>query len=273
MQFRLFFLGAALAGSMVLGGCAGSGATRTSSAEDAFNRGLQYFERERYAQAVPYFQAVFEYGQTGEWVDDAQLYLARSYAGNGEYILAAAAFSRFSELYRNDPRREEAEYERAMAYYELSPAYQLDQTETERAIRQFQAFIERFPASPLVADAETRIRELREKMAHKQYEVGKLYVRREYYEAAALAFEEVFDRYPDTPWADDALVAAMEAYINFSDLSVQTRQVERLQKAVENYRRLVQVFPDSPHRARAEELNQQATQRIEGINGVVAAGN
>ena len=249
-------------------GCASTGTMRFDSAEEAFNRGLALYERGRYERAAEAFQRALEFSRAGEWADDAQLYLARAYAGNKEYILAASEFSRFSEIYRNDPRREQAEYERALAYYEMSPGYELDQSNTERAVQQFANFMERFPNSALVPQAEARVTELREKMAHKQYETAKLYERRGLWEAAALSYEEVFDAYPDTEWADDALVGAMAAYIEFSDLSIRQRQAERLERAVENYRRLVQVFPDSPHLGDAERLNQEATSRLEQLDAL-----
>ncbi len=261
-----FFVVAALLASVT--GCASTGTMRFNSAEEAFNRGLALYERGRYERAAEAFRRALEFNRTGEWADDAQLYLARSYAGNKEYILAASEFSRFSEIYRNDPRREQAEYERALAYYQMSPGYELDQSNTERAIRQFVSFIERFPNSTLVPEAEARVSELREKMAHKQYQTAKLYERRGLWEAAALSYEEVFDAYPDTDWADDALVGAMAAYIQFSDLSIQQRQAERLERAIENYRRLVQVFPNSPHLSEAERLNREATNRLERLNAL-----
>lgn len=249
-------------------GCASTSRARYDTAEQAFKRGQTLYERGKYQSAIPAFQAALQFGRAGEWADDAQLYLARSYVGNKEYILAASEFSRFSEIYRNDPRREQAEFERAMAYYEMSPPYELDQTDTERAIKQFNNFIERFPNSSLVPQATAKITELRGKVAHKAYESAKLYERRDLWEAAALVYDSVFDQYPETEWADDALVGAMNAYINFAEASVRQRQEERLQKAVEDYRRLVQVFPNSPLLSQAEELNRRATEQIQHLAAI-----
>lgn len=268
MRIRTLHIFAAAAFMILATGCASTGTMRFNSADEAFNRGMALYERGRYERAAEAFQRALEFSRTGEWADDAQLYLARSYAGNKEYILAASEFSRFSEIYRNDPRREQAEYERALAYYEMSPGYELDQSNTERAIRQFAAFMERFPNSTFVPQAEARVNELREKMAQKRYESAKLYERRGIWEAAAISYVDVFDTYPDTEWADDALVGAMAAYIEFSDLSIRQRQAERLEKALENYRRLVQVFPDSPLLGEAERLNQEATSRLERIDAL-----
>lgn len=250
---------------LLLAGCGSGNKLRYESPKDAFDRGKELYDRGKYTRAIPYFQAVFDFGRTHEWAADAQMYLARSYMANKEYILAASEFSRFSEIYRTDPRRQEAEYERAMAYYRLSPSFELDQTDTERAITQFQLFTERFPTSPLVKEAEERITELREKMAHKQYASAGLYERRELYEAAALTYESVFDQYPGTVWADDALVGAMRAYISYAEMSVSDRQAERYEKAVNNYRRLAQLFPDSPLLAEAKRMQDRASSRIEAL--------
>jgi outer membrane protein assembly factor BamD len=265
MHFRSFSLAAFFIACMFAAGCTPQYSQPAPDPQEAFDRGMELYERGRYAQAIPQFRTAFNLGRASEVGAAAQLYLARAHAGNKEYILAASEFSRFSELYRTDPRREQAEYERALAYYAMSPGFELDQSETERAIRQFQDFILRFPTSELVAEAEARIIELREKMARKQFEVGRLYDRRELYEAAALAYEGVFDQFPETEWADDALVSSMESYINYSEQSIVARRAERLQKAVENYRRLVQVFPDSPYLARAQELNDDALRRIQEL--------
>ena len=44
-----------------------------------------------------------------------------------------------------------------------------------------------------------------QKLARKEFAGAELYERRELYEAAALSYVRVFDQYPDTRWADDAL--------------------------------------------------------------------
>lgn len=265
MHLRSYITVAALAAVVFLAGCSGSGRLRFDTPQEAFERGQALYERGNYDRAVEALQAVFSFGRTHEWADDAQLYLARAHFGNKEYILAANEYSRFSEIYRTDPRREEAEYERALAYYELSPGYQLDQSNTEQAIQQFQLFVQSFPQSSYAPEAEERIRELRGKLAHKQFSAAELYARRELYEAAALSFESVFDRYPDTAWADDALLGAIRSWIAFAEQSIQARQVERLQEAVENYERMVQVFPESPHLSEARDLYGQAQARIEEL--------
>jgi outer membrane protein assembly factor BamD len=138
----IFFILSGIIAALI--GCAGSGRVQFQTPEQAFQRGLELYERESYQRASEHFQAVFDFGRTHEVAAEAQLYLARSYFNNRDYLLAANEYTRFLEFYRTDPRVADAEYERALSYYRLSPPYQLDQTDTERAITFLQLFITRY---------------------------------------------------------------------------------------------------------------------------------
>jgi len=240
--------------AVVLAGCAGSGRARYESPQEAFEKGKILFEEGDFQKAIELFQGTFDFGRTHQWAADAQLYLAKAYRSNKEYLLAANEYTRFTQIYRSDPRVPDAEYELAMTYYDRSPSFRLDQTDTERAISQFQLFMTRYQDHALIDDAASRIIELRSKLAKKQFNTAELYQRREYYGAAAVSFEAVFDRYYDTDYADDALLGALATYLEYAKLSIPTKKQERLRLAEANYDRLLQIFPDSPLIKQAEAL-------------------
>ena len=254
-----------LIAGITLSSCANSGRISYTTPQEAFGKGRVLFEEGKYDSAIQYFQGVFSFGRTHQWAADAQLYLARSYGENREYLLAANEYERFTKIYRADPRLAEANFEWAMTYFHLSPQSALDQTNTKRAIEEFQLFIDRFPDHELVQQAQETIVELRTKLAKKQFETAKLYERRELFEAAALSYESVFDLYPDTRWAQQALLGAIRSYIAFSDQSISLRQPARLQSAIRNYDRLTQIFQDSPYLKDAEDLYEQAIDRLNAL--------
>jgi outer membrane protein assembly factor BamD len=240
--------------ALIGAGCAGSGRVRYESPQEAYEKGKAFYDEGDFQKAIEMLQGAFDFGRTHQWAADAQLFLARAYRGNKEFLLAANEFTRFTQIYRSDPRVPDAEYELAMTYYDRSPSFRLDQTDTERAITQFQLFMTRYASHPLVEDAASRIIELRSKLAKKQFNTAELYERREYYGAAAVSYEAVFDRYYDTDFADDALLGAMKTYLQYAKLSVPDKKQERLRLAEANYDRLLQIFPDSPLIKEAEAL-------------------
>ncbi|MXY07805.1 MAG: outer membrane protein assembly factor BamD [Rhodothermaceae bacterium] len=250
---------------LFVAGCAGSGRLSYDSPNEAYTKGLEHYEAGRYSRAAQYFNGVSEFGRAHEWAPDAQLYLARSHRQNRDYILAASEYTRFTELFRADPRVPDAEFERAMTFFERSPQIELDQTSTRRGIEVFNLYIQRYSSHDSVDVAIQRVGELRQKLADKQFHAARLYERRGLYQAAALSYELVFDKYPDTPLADDALLGAIRSYIEYSAQSIIQRQPERLQKAINNYQRLVDLFPDSELMDVANELNEQAEKDLNAL--------
>ena len=232
-------------------GCGGGPAT-FSSAQQAYDQGVEQAARGRHAVAIEAFRAALDFGRTSALADDAQLALARAYAADGQYLLAASEFTRFVEFYRTDPRIEQAAFERIQAYAALSPRYELDQTDTRQAIAYIRSFLQQYPGSSHVAEAEALSAELREKLALKQYESGTLYLRREYYDAAVIAYLDVLAEYPTSSYADDALAGAVEAQVAYAARSVPARQQERYRKALDLYDQLATLFPQSPALAQAQ---------------------
>lgn len=243
--------------SAVVTGCGNSSIT-PGSAQEAFDRGVIAFDRGKYARAIERFRTALDFGRTSELAADAQLYLARSFAGDRQYLLAGNEYTRFIEFYRNDERIEEAAFERIQVYAELSPEHELDQTDTQRAIDYIRLFLAQYPESARADEAAALLGSLREKLAMKRYDNGRLYERRELYEAAVVYYEGVLQEFPTSQWADDALLGALRAQVAFADASVAARQPERYREALDKYERFISLFPSSPLVRDAESLYDDA---------------
>ncbi|MEM1044289.1 MAG: outer membrane protein assembly factor BamD [Bacteroidota bacterium] len=233
-------------------GCSSGNRVASDTPEAAFEKGLELYERGKYDRAIEYFQHVFDFGRTNPRAGDAQFYLAQSYFKTKQYLLSANEFTRFVELYRTDERVEEGEYLRAMSYVRLSPPYQLDQTDTQTALTYLRLYLSKYPEGAYAAELAGHTEELRAKLARKRFEIAGLYERRGLHEAAAISYEGVLERYPDSAFADDALLGAVRSYRAYAEDSIPSRQAERYQQAADAYDRLVQIFPDSPLLGEAE---------------------
>ncbi len=246
-------------------GCSGSQRVTHDSPKQAYEKGMKHYEQENYDKALRYFRGVLSYGRGNEWGPDAQFKLAMTQRKKGKYLVAANEFKRFAQLYRTDPMIARAEYQRARAYYSRSPEYQLTQTDTRKAIELFQLFTDRYPDHELVPKAQKKVDELRAKLAHKKFDAAKLYERRDMWRAATQTYEDVFDEYPDTPWADNALLGALRSYVRYADRSVRQKQAERYQQAIAKYDRLTQLFPESPLLKQAHALRDEAQRKLERV--------
>ena len=122
-----------------------------------------------------------------------------------EYILAAYQFSKLIKSMPSSEFLPDAQFMLSDCYYELSPDYTLDQQYTKKAIEEFQVFIDFYPLNARAADAESKIKELNDKLARKEYEDARLYDKMDYYLAAFKYYDSVMEVYHDTQYAPLAL--------------------------------------------------------------------
>lgn len=231
----------------------------------AYEKAMSQYEQEEYGDAARALETVISIGRGTDYGRDAQYYLAESYFKDRRYLLAASEYERFLQFHPNSSRREEVTFKEALSYYHLSPRFRLDQSYTENAIEKFRLFLSRFPNSERADEAAEYIDELRSKLAREDYNAADFYMRTDRYNAAAIYYDIVIDKYPDTQWAERALVRQIEAYILYAENSVPARQEERFEMALESYDRYLQLFPEGDNRSDAEDLFDRAMDGLESV--------
>jgi outer membrane protein assembly factor BamD len=190
---------------ILLAGCSSSLDTSSFTAEEHYNYALKLYNEEDYEQALQEFQNFILQYPGSTFNDDAQYYLGMTYYKREQYLLAAYEFSKLIKNIAASPFVPDAQFMLAESYYNLSPVYQLDQAYTKKAIEEYQAFIDFFPANPKVEEAERKINELNEKLAEKEYKAAYIYEKMEYQNAAIKYYGLVADTYHDTKYGPLAL--------------------------------------------------------------------
>jgi len=225
-------------------GCATTIDTANMTSEQRFKYAMDFYNDEEYDKAIQEFDAIMLQFPGNEIIDDAQFYLAKSRFARTEYILAASEFSR---LIKNMPASSfvpEAQFTLAECYYKLSPPYQLDQRFTKKGIEEFQAFIDFFPADAKVPDAEKKIKELNDKLAHKAFNAAVIYEKMDYSNAAVNYYENVETIYHDTQYAPMASFNKINLLIGLK------KEVQAL-KEIDNF--LIK-YPQDENYLKVEEL-------------------
>jgi outer membrane protein assembly factor BamD len=95
----------------------------------------------------------------------------------------------------------------------LSPNYYHDQESSLKALSQIQEFIDDFPSSEFSKDAGLLLSSLRERLARKDMETGKLYVKLKAYDSAILSYENVINQYYDTVFFKNANLEIIRCYM------------------------------------------------------------
>jgi len=185
--------------------------------QERFDKGMKYLEKKKYFKAQEELNYVLIRGSHTDLADDALFYLGESYYLNKEYLLAINNFDRLSRQMIYSPYVEQARFRICQGYVTLSPKYYHDQKYTNNAIDKLQEFVEDFPQSEFINEANQLIQEMRNKLARKIYEAGILYIKMEEYSSALLYFEDLLLKYYDTKWADASRLKIVEVYLKMGD--------------------------------------------------------
>ncbi len=172
--------------------------------DDEFERASEFLKKRKYDMAIQAFERIIFYHAGSEYVDDAQFYLGRAYLEKKDYNQAIVEFDYLIKNFPNSPYLEEAYLLRARASLLKSPGYDKDQTETKEAIGLFDEFLTRFPNSRFTEEVRGYILSARDRLARKELENGKLYIKLKEPKSAMLYFKYIIENYPETSSANEA---------------------------------------------------------------------
>lgn len=193
----------------------------------------RYFQEEDYTKAQILFEQVIPFYRGKEKAEDLFFKFAQTHYHLKEYMLAAHYYKSFANTYFNSPKKEEALFMSAYSHYEMSPNTRLDQTPSEDAINQLQDFINLYPSSPRVDEANSLIDEMRAKMELKAYQEGNLYYDLKNYNSAIASYERLLKDFPETSRGEEIRYLIIEASYNWAIKSVYEKREERLIKTLE----------------------------------------
>lgn len=220
---------------------------KTKVAEDQFNAGKYKKALRLYEQVAPSYK-----GKPN--AERLFYFYAKSYYNTKQYYLAGYQFESFVASYPRSEKREEASFLGAECFYRLSPVYSLDQTDTEKALTKLQKFIDTYPNSEYLPQANTYVKELSEKLEKKAYEIAKQYNNISDYKASIKAFDNFLLDFPGTSYREKALFYRFDSAYQLAINSVPYKKEERLLNAKASYNTFVKQNADSEFKAQADTM-------------------
>lgn len=219
----------------LLAGCGSANPYQGMTADQIYQRAVQEHEEGEHDNAIQALDRLFASFPGFERAEEARMLLAEAHFADGDYILARAEYQRFQDRYPTSPRAAEAALGVCRSLVELSPIPQRDQDYTEQALGVCSNVATDYRGTPQSERADSLAREMRLKLAEKEFLNAEFYFRRELYDSAIQYYEFVLDLYPDTEWAPRALKGIYEANmaIGYDDLAEEARQ------------RLLEEYPES----------------------------
>ena len=188
-----------------------------NSSELSFENVVKLFENEKYLRAKEEFAFLIFNNPGSKDAIDSQFYYAECLFHLKNYSDAIKEYQKYISISTDFHLIKISKYLICRCYFELSLEFDKDQRNTKTAIDKSQQFIEEYIDSKhksvelhnkkvnLISFTENMIKDLRAKLAKKNFESGKLYMRIEEYDAALTYFNLILMEYYDSPLVDDAM--------------------------------------------------------------------
>ncbi len=187
-----------------------------------YDRALVDLKAGRYTEGRLALQTLINTYPDSEYLAKAKLAVADSYYKEGGTSSTTQAISEYKDFITFFPFLDEAAYAQmqvGMAHYRMMEKADRDSTQAQAAEDEFQAFILKYPQSPLVPKAEQYLREVQEVLGDGEFKVARYYYLKADYRAATARLVEVTDRYPLYSQTDEALWMLGSVYSRAKQLS------------------------------------------------------
>lgn len=239
---------------------------KSSNYELKLEKAQEYYTKGNYIKATALFEELIPVYKGTDKAEEIYYYFSYCNYYQGDYALSQYHFKNY---YRNFPvgkHAEECLFMNAYCYYLNSPVYKLDQTDTKNAMAEIQNFIDQFPESSRIDSCNKIYDVLRGKLEQKEYDIIKQYYNIADYKAAIASVKNFLNDYPDSKNNDEMMFVSINSYYLLAINSLENKKLERLNLAIENYLKFVDLYPKSSFLNRAENVYESCLKMKSNLN-------
>ncbi|MDD3320712.1 MAG: outer membrane protein assembly factor BamD [Paludibacter sp.] len=232
---------------------------KSDDAELKYTKAVEYFDKGDFMRASTLFDGIATYYKGTDRSETVLNYIAKSYMGQKDYFSASEYYKTYVKTYPKGKYVIESKFMIGYCYYLDSPDARLDQTETYNAIAAFQEFLDVYPESERVPEANKLLDELHNKLAYKAFINSKLYFNLgnylgNNYESAIITAQNALRNFPTTTYREELSMLILESKYQQALQSVEDRKIDRYRSTIDEYYNFINEFPDGEFRKQADKI-------------------
>ena len=183
------------------------------TAAEFYQRGEFELSKRNPDDAAHFFGEIERLYPYSEWAKRALIMQAFSYHQDRDYPNSRASAQRYLDFYPADGDAPYAQYLLALSYYDQIDDVGRDQGLTFQALQALRVVIERYPDSEYTSSAVLKFDLAFDHLAAKEMEIGRYYLKRDHFTAAANRFRVVVEQFQTTSHTAEALHRLVESYL------------------------------------------------------------
>ena len=231
-----------------------------------YTKALEYYENSDWTRARPLFEELVPLFKGTKKGADVYYYFIYASYYMGDLGNASYHFKKFAQTYPTSKHAMECSFMNAYCYYEESPIFSLDQSQTFKALDALQLFANDYPNSDSIPRCNALMIELRGKLLEKDYENAQTYFHVRQYEAASIALSNVMKDFPQNKHKEEIKFLILQSNYELALNSVRSKKADRLEQTLKSYQDFIDDFPESKDLKAAENTYKKAIAEKELLN-------
>jgi len=207
-----------------------------TSAKENFIKGQKAYDDEDFAEALQFFKFVKNKFPYSKFAIRADLYTADCYFGQEKYLEAADSYLSFIKLHPRNEKMPYAMFRIGLCYFKripddwfiTPPAYELDQTETAKAVREIKRYLQSFPKHENAAEAKDLLKQCLVRMAEQNRYLMEFYHKRGHFRGVLWRAERILSIYAGVGFDEEALYYKAEAQLKLKEYSAAKSSLQQL---------------------------------------------
>lgn len=226
---------------------------KSTDYEFKYKKAIEYYNDGQYVRSATLLKDLVNIVRGTSKADKVYYYYAKSEFGIKDYLMAGHYFKTLITEFPRSEFAEESQFMIGYCYYLDSPNPRLDQEVTQKGIDALQLFINLYPSSDRVDEANRLIIELRDKLVYKSYLSAKLYYDLKDYKAAVVALTSSLKDYPDSKYREDVMYMLLRSKYLLAVNSIEEKKHDRLASALDEYFTFADEYPTSKYKKDADK--------------------
>ena len=249
---------------IALGSCKSKYEKLRASNDNAkkYAEAIKLYNKKQYSKALGLFDPLVTRYRGQEQAEDLYYYYAYTNYKLKDYTSARYHFKTFADTYPSSTRAEECRFMAAYSYYLDSPIFSLDQDNTSKAIENMQLFINLYPKSDRVPEANKLIQNLQDKLEEKSFENSKLYLTIGDYQSAVISFGNTLRDFPDTKYAEEIDFLTIKSQYLYASHSNEFVQETRYNLDINYAQQFIDKYPNSKYLKEAKQYKKDSEDGI-----------
>ena len=170
---------------------------------------------------------------------------AKCFYETKNYYTANYQCERFASSYPDSEKAQEMAFLGAKSYYYLAPIFSKDSKETLTAIEKLQSFINTYPESEYISQANELVFDLDFRLEMKAYDTAFQYNTLTDYQASIKAFDNFILDFPGSKLREKAMYYRFDSSYRFAINSVSWKMQDRIDKAISYYNSFKKYYESS----------------------------